>query len=340
MSRNIRTAIYKVDLFKPTNNTGYSVDTFYHYSDELAEYLPDVLEQELNSLVTDGYLRQEEGESYYWATREGKVACQEYFAQIGILSKPLANQQSHALRDLILAVLASNHVSPFSGSEHIPLEALSIYLHEFPDVELKITKEELEGAGLIREDMWFDRKSIYLTGRGLQIYKTDIRLKLNLGQAEGLLLLVEEPEKDARFDRLGFDKDLQGNLERRWFEMEACGIGGAYLAAVIMLGSILEGALLAKLKANIQAAMISKKAPKDKSGAVRSLDDWTLADYIAISTELGFVPKSVERYSHELRDTRNLVHPRKQVSEQIVVDESLYRISREVAEAVINALST
>jgi len=337
MPRDIRTAIYKVDLFDPINNSGYSIDTFYHHSDELLEYPPDVLEQELNSLLVEGYLRRESGENYYWATREGKVARQKYFAQIGILSKPLANQQFHSLNDLILAVLASDRVDPFSGSDDIPLDAISIYLHEFSDEILRAAKVGLEDAGLIREDDFFHRESIRLTGRGLQIYTTDSRFKLSLGASEGILRLVETP--DARFNRLGFDLDMQENLQQRWFEMEACSIGGAYLAAVIMLGSILEGALLAKLKTNLQAAMTSKKAPKDKSGAVRLLDDWTLADFIAVSTDLNYVPKSVEKHSHELRDTRNLVHPRKQVSDRIIVDESLYRISREVAETVIDALS-
>lgn len=122
--------------------------------------------------------------------------------------------------------------------------------------------------------------------------------------------------------------------------METCAINKAYLAAVILLGSILEGALLAKLRANIHAAMTSKEAPKDRSGVVKNLDDWMLVDYITVASDLSYVPKSVEKHSHELRDTRNFVHPRKQVSEQIVVDVYLYRISREVAEVVIDALST
>ncbi|MGB5807348.1 hypothetical protein [Castellaniella sp.] len=339
MPRDIRTAILKVDLFEPTNNSGYSIDAFYHYSDELTEYPPDVLERELGTLLTEGHLRQEDGEKCYWATREGKVARQKYFAQIGILSKALANQQSHAPGDLILAVLASNRVDPFSGSDHIPLDALSIYLHEFSDEALKCAKVELENAGLIREDDLFHRRPLHLTGRGLQRYKTDSRFRLNLGGSEGILRLIEAVEKDPRFSRLGFDTDLQENLEHRWSEMEACATGEAYLAAVIMLGSILEGALLAKLRANIRAAMTSSKAPKDKSGAAKPLDEWTLAEYISVATDLSYIPRSVEKHSHELRDTRNLVHPRKQVNEQIAVDESLYRISREVAETVIDALS-
>ena len=86
--------------------------------------------------------------------------------------------------------------------------------------------------------------------------------------------------------------------------------------------------------------MTSNKAPKDKSGAVKSIDDWNLAEYIIVATDLSYIPKSVEKHSHELRDTRNFVHPRKQVNEKIIVDQYLYRISREVAETVIDALST
>lgn len=339
MHLDIRTSIYKVDLFDPTSNSGYSIDTFYHYSDELTEYPPDVLERELNIFLMEGYLRREDGEIHYYATREGKVARQKYFSKNGILSKPLAEQQSHSLSDLILAILASNHVDKFSGNDNIPMDALSIYLHEFPGDVLKDTKAELENAGLIHEDDWLNNKPLHITGRGLQKYKTNSRFKLNLGRYEGVLRLIEEIEKDARFSKLEFDAVLRKNLEQRWSEMETCAIGEAYLAAVIMLGSIMEGALLAKLRANIQAAMTSRKAPKNKNNEVKHLDAWNLAEYILVATDLNYVPKSVEKHSHELRDTRNLVHPKKQVDEQIIVDEYLYRISRSVAETVIDALS-
>ena len=209
MQRDIRTSIFKVDLFDPANNSGYSIDSFYHYSDELTEYPPEILERELNALQAEGCLRRVDGEIYYWATREGKIARQKHFARNGILSKPLANQQSHSLGDLILAVLASNRVDPFSGSDHIPLDALSIYLHEFSEDAVKDTKAELENAGLVREGDWFDNRPLHITGRGLQKYKTDCRFKLNLGVSEGVLRLIEVIENDARFSRLGFDPHLQ-----------------------------------------------------------------------------------------------------------------------------------
>lgn len=338
MARDIRTSIYKLDLFCPRSDSGYSIDTFYHYSDELTGYSIEALEAELATMVSEGLLKLETG-THYRATKEGKITRQKCFCQIGLLSKPLAEQRLHAPEDLILALVASNRVDLFSGSDHIPLEALSIYLSEFSGEEIETAKDALVGYGLIRDDESFPRKAIGITGRGLHKYKTDCRIKLNLGSNEGILRLLNPVERDARFNSLGFDVDLQKNLEQRWLEMEACAISEAYLAAVIMLGSLLEGALFAKLKANVRAAMTSSKAPQDKSGAVKHLDDWTLAEYISVAADLGYVPKSVEKHSHELRDTRNLVHPRKQVNEQIVVDKSLYRISREVAETVIDALS-
>lgn len=342
MQPDIKAAIYKVKLFDPENNGGgYSIDSFYYYSDELIEYSSDVLKDALNVLHMEGYLKREiiNGEIYYYATREGKIARQKHFAQNGILSNPLVKQKYYSLGDLILAILASNHVDPFYGSDSISLDALSIYLHEFTYDALMDTKAELEDAGLIREGDWITNRPLHITGRGLQKYKTDSRIKLNLGQSEGVLRLIEVIEKDARFSKLGFDASLQENLEQRWLEMESCAIGKAYLAAVIMLGSILEGALLAKLMANQVAAINSRNAPKDKNGKIKPLESWTLAEYIGVSIDLSYVPKSVKKHSHELRDTRNFVHPWKQIQEEIGVDESLYRISREIAETVIDALS-
>lgn len=340
MPKDIRTALFKIDFFRPTYSAGYPLDAFYLYSDELNQYPPDALERELDDLMATGYVKHNGDDRAYWATREGKVAAQEHLLKNGILAKPLENQTSYRLADLVLAVLASNRVDLFSGSESFTLYALSICLHEFSEEAIESSAMELVSAGLVRENDLWGEKSFCLSGRGLQKYMAETRLLFNLGQSEGILSLIEARDKDARFSTFGFDVSLQENLEYRWSEMEACAAGGAYLAAVIILGSILEGALLAKLKFNLQEAMASIKAPKDKTGAVKSLDAWNLSEYISVSTALGYVPKSVEKHSHELRDTRNLVHPKKQVDNNIIVDESLYRISREIAETVIDALSS
>jgi hypothetical protein len=339
MARDLRTLIYKLDLFYPASNTGYGIDAFYFNSDELTEYSCQELQTELETLVSEGLLRKE-NDRHYWSTKNGKIGRNKYLGQRGILQKPLVEQQAFPLEDLILAIVASSRVDFCSGFDNVPIDAVAIYLHTYSDEEIKTALEKLTNTELIKTSEYYPKEAVHITGRGLHKYKTETRLKLGLGSTEGICRLLSAPEKDERFSGLGFDTALQENLEKRWNEMRACADNGAYLAACIMLGSILEGALLAKLKANISAAMTCEKAPKDRAGSVKSLNDWTLAEYILVATELRYIPKSVEKHSHELRDTRNLVHPQKQISDCIDVDESLYRISKEVAETVISTLSS
>lgn len=80
--------------------------------------------------------------------------------------------------------------------------------------------------------------------------------------------------------------------------------------------------------------MTSSRAPQDKkTNTVRHITDWTL------QADIGLIPSSVEKHVHELRDTRNLVHPYKQIKTGIAADQSLYRISREMGEIIVDALS-
>lgn len=337
MSQDLRASIYQLDYLDPVSNSGYAIDTFYYYSDELAQYPIEQLQVELDAMAAEGLLRQENGKTY-WGTTHGKVSRQKYLAQQKLLSKCLIEQRAHSLENLILAIAASAHVDPFSGDESIALDALPIYLNEFSNESVQAATDALIKEGHLRVNEFHPRKAIQITGKGLQKYRADSRIKLDLGRVEGILRLRTPIKTDARFGKLGLDTELQDNLAQRWIDMEACADSKVYLPAVIMLGSILEGALIAKLRANIKAAMTSNSAPKDKGGTVRSLDDWTLAECISVAVNLNYIPRSVEKHSHELRDTRNLVHPRKQVNERVVVDASLYRISKEVAETVIEAL--
>jgi hypothetical protein len=65
-----------------------------------------------------------------------------------------------------------------------------------------------------------------------------------------------------------------------WEEAVICYKGEANLSTVVMLGSLLEGALLAKCLQNDAAAQAAAHAPKDR-GHVKSYDKWTLYDFIS-----------------------------------------------------------
>jgi hypothetical protein len=58
---------------------------------------------------------------------------------------------------------------------------------------------------------------------------------------------------------------LQEELERRWREAQRCIHVEAYTSAVIMMGSVLEGLLLARAQLSASHAYQSSRAPKDKT---------------------------------------------------------------------------
>ncbi len=142
-------------------------------------------------------------------------------------------------------------------------------------------------------------------------------------QAPDFMSLVSEPE-------------LAKLLGRRWVEANYCFAAAAYLSAVIMLGSILEGVLLSKVQQDPAKAGSSKAAPKDKTGKVFPVQDWKLQSLIDVSHECGWLKKQDKDFSHIIRDYRNYIHPNKELQEGTTFDANTCRI---IFEVVIAALS-
>jgi len=112
------------------------------------------------------------------------------------------------------------------------------------------------------------------------------------------------------FYKLVSDPSLARVLEMRWEEAQKCVEAEACLSAVIMMGSILEGVLFHKIETNQQSACTAKFAPKDrKTGETKKLQDWGLSALIDVAHELGWLQGDVKRFSHALRESRNIVHP-------------------------------
>ena len=102
---------------------------------------------------------------------------------------------------------------------------------------------------------------------------------------------------------------LKEELERRWREAQKCVHVEAFTSAVILMGSILEGLLLARAQAPSSLAYQSSKAPKDRSGKALAIQDWTLSALIDVATDVGWVKTDRGKFSHALRESRNVVHP-------------------------------
>ncbi len=78
--------------------------------------------------------------------------------------------------------------------------------------------------------------------------------------------------------------ELEDIIQARWLEAQQCQHSGAFLAAVILMGSILEALLLARCSISPSDAYQSTAAPKDKrSGKALALHEWTLSTLIDVA---------------------------------------------------------
>jgi hypothetical protein len=121
-------------------------------------------------------------------------------------------------------------------------------------------------------------------------------------------------ESPPDFQRVVKDTSLAEILTFHWNEAQRCIEVGAHLSAVIMMGSILEGALLYTAEQNSKTANTATCAPKDKAGTVRLVGDWSLSKLIDVANEVGWIQGDIQRFSHALRESRNIVHPYKEKS--------------------------
>lgn len=150
--------------------------------------------------------------------------------------------------------------------------------------------------------------------------------------------LIPIPPPD--FINLKLEPGLGEILSKRWNETQKCLDAGGYLAATILMGSLLEGILLSVLKKYPKDANMSRVAPKDpNSGKVKYFDEWSLSDMINVSHDLGWIDLDVKRFSHSLRDFRNLIHPYQQIALKTFPDKDTCEISWHVVQAAINDLS-
>jgi len=128
-------------------------------------------------------------------------------------------------------------------------------------------------------------------------------------------------------------------LESRYAEAVRCVKADAPLAVIFHCGSILEGLLLGVASANPQQFNQAPNSPKDKMAKVKQFPDWTLAEFIDVACELGYLKLDVKKFSHSLRDFRNYIHPFEQMRSGFKPDKHTAEICLQVLKAAIAGLS-
>ena len=132
--------------------------------------------------------------------------------------------------------------------------------------------------------------------------------------------------------------ELDNSLSKRWLDAQICSHQKCYLASIILMGSILEGLLLARVSLSPTDAYRSSKVPKDKNGKPKNYNDWNLNTLIDIATDVGWIKSDRGKFGHALRESRNVVHPWGEVISRANFDEYTCSTSWEVLKASVNDL--
>ena len=140
------------------------------------------------------------------------------------------------------------------------------------------------------------------------------------------------------------DPAMQEILRNRWKETELCLNAGAYLAAVVMTGALLEALFLARVNRLKDKAPLFKLSctPKDRTGKPIPLAEWTLKSFIDAGHELKWIRQAARDVGNVLRDYRNFIHPEKELRQGISINEHdakmFWPILNSLAEQIIDSV--
>lgn len=138
------------------------------------------------------------------------------------------------------------------------------------------------------------------------------------------------------FRNLILDEKYAEIMENRWKESEKTEIAEAWLATIVILGSILEGLLLYKIKSDNET---SNRVYKEIFGTTKPYKDWTLEAMIMVCHKSNWISRDVKGFSDGVKEYRNFVHPWKQLENNLDMPTSQScNISRDVVKIVLDEL--
>ncbi len=141
---------------------------------------------------------------------------------------------------------------------------------------------------------------------------------------------------DINVNSLKLDNQVSKVVQERLGEIDRCIRNDAPLAAVFLVGSVLEGILLGTATAYPRLFNMASSAPKEiATGKVRKFTDWTLNNFIDVAAEVGILKQDVKKFSHVVRDFRNYIHPYQQMAEHFSPDKQTAMICFQVLKAAI-----
>lgn len=152
-------------------------------------------------------------------------------------------------------------------------------------------------------------------------------------------IFLEKDFGNISIRKLPLESNLISILEKRLEEARRCHHANSSLAVIFLAGSVLEGILLGIALKYPSKFNQAKNAPRDKSEKVKRFHEWSLAQLIDVAYELEFLKLDVKKFSHELRDFRNYIHPYQQMTSKFQPDKHTAEICLQVLNAAIAGLN-
>jgi hypothetical protein len=159
---------------------------------------------------------------------------------------------------------------------------------------------------------------------------------------------IDELERDRWQERVGeptskqpdfsfiTDPDLRSIIERDYAEIPTCLTAGAWKAATVMCGSVMEALLLDALLTDQARARQSQHAPK----YISDLGRWSLNTMIKVAVDLQILPSDTLGFmSHTVREYRNLIHPAVETRKRIAAEREEANAARAAVDLIVKQLA-
>jgi hypothetical protein len=136
------------------------------------------------------------------------------------------------------------------------------------------------------------------------------------------------------------DAKMVAILERRWIECTKCVSVKAHLAAIVMMGGLLEALFVARAKQlkDKSALLAAPSVPKQKDGKPSPLNEWMLKSYLQVGYEVGWITQSARDLAAVLGEYRNYVHPEKEHRHGVALDHEDSAILWGVTKSLVTQL--
>jgi hypothetical protein len=233
---------------------------------------------------------------------------------VGDVAGPVKTRGTYGIRKLFdrCGIVAPD----FTGGpkdEWVRNTFLALSPEEFLAVLGRILSSEENGSEDKRRAV-FDTFNSALLEYGVQLSANENQ-QITIVSVDARLQGVQQGRRSANglvdpdFEKLDITEDEALRLTITWDEAVKCFGAGAYLAAMIMLGSLLEAVLLLAFQRNRETIKSAGVAFADNKNQEKPIEKWSLGEMIQAAAKLGWTTQKLTSFAHSLREYRNYVHP-------------------------------